>query len=90
MRIVTKHYEVYSFNELNHTAREKAINDAIMFYIECVPFENMSNDMQRAINEADDMKTPWFVGSYIFEYCKDEILEFCSDYDYLENGKIFN
>jgi hypothetical protein len=90
MEKVTKEYDVYQFNELGEVARKRAIESAISFYMESVPYEEMSTTMQQACDKADDMRTPWFTGSYIWDYCEDEIIESCEGYEYTEDGSIFN
>lgn len=66
----------YSFNELSEDAKKRAINDHIEFWCECRGYdsENKGN-FEKAVDEAERMRTPWFVGSYIAEYCMDEIIE---------------
>jgi len=90
MKKVKKEYEVYNFNELSEESKNQAINDTIKFFIECFDYENLSDNMKKAINEAEKMRTPWFIGEYIWEYAKEEILENCRQYEYLKNGIIFN
>lgn len=90
MRQVTKTYNVYDFSELNEKAQEKAIDHAVGFFIEFYAYDDLSPAMQKAINKAERMKTPWFVGSYIWDYAKDEILAECNEYEYLEDGSIFS
>jgi hypothetical protein len=91
MREVTKTYKVYSLDELSEEAREKAISDEIQFYIECVRYEDMPKIMQKAIDKAERMQTPWFTGSYIYDYCKDDIIETIklNEFTFLENGEMF-
>jgi hypothetical protein len=35
------------------------------------------------------MKTPWFIGSHIWDYAESEILEECRAFEYFEDGLIF-
>ena len=90
MKNITKTYQVYSYDELSEKVQEKVINDYITFILEAVPYENMSNDMRKACDKAERMQTPWFTGSYIWEYCQEGILDNVMDYQYLENGDVFN
>jgi len=68
----------------------KDLDNMIKFYLDCIPYEQLSPEMKEANDKASQMQTPWFVGSYIMDYAKEEILDFCRGYAYLENGKIFN
>lgn len=90
MRTVTRKYNLYKFNELSQEAKDKVINNAIQFFIEAVDYSQMSPDMQQAVDRADKMQTPWFVGSYIWEYCKAEVMDFINlnPGEYLSDGSI--
>ena len=88
MKKITKEFEVFGFCELSEEGQEKAINDAIDFFLEC-DFSYLSPEMKKAIKKAESMKTPWFTGSYIWEYAKEEIKDFCKEYNYLKDGTIF-
>ena len=90
MNIITKTYNVYGFNELSETAQGKVMNEYLKFILEVIPYEDMSNNMKKAIDRANSMHTPWFTGSYIYDYCLDELIESINSYEYLENGDIFN
>lgn len=80
MKTITRKIKVYEYDELSGDSQDKAVTDYINFIIEVIPYEELSESMQ----------TPWFVGSYIWEYAKDEILENVREYPYLKNGDIFN
>ena len=91
MKLVTKKYQVYKFAELSDKAKEKAISDHIEFWLETMDYEQGSDGFKQAINESERMQTPWFVGSYVYDYCKDEIVDeiLLNDYDFLRDGSIF-
>lgn len=80
----------YRFKELPENIQDKIINKTITFYLECIQFENLSKEMQQAINKANEMQTPWFTGSYIWEYAKKEVLKECDAFNYLINGDVIN
>lgn len=68
----------YEFSDLVEKAQEKVINEHIEFWLEMgdsiyntVGWENFT----KAVDKANEMRTPWFTGSYVYDYCKDEILE---------------
>ena len=88
MRIITRKYKVYKFAELQKSVQDKVINEEIKFIMEATPYESMSPDMQRAVDKAESMRTPWFAGNYIWDYCKDEIMESVDSREYLINGNV--
>lgn len=90
MKQVTKVYDVYDFDELSQDAKDYAIGEQMKFLIEGYEYEMLSPVMKKAVDEAERMRTPWFVGRYIWEYCKDGILEECRSFDYLKDGRIFS
>jgi len=88
----THKIKTYEFDELSDEAQDKAIWDHIEFLLDCVDYEHGSDNYKKAIMEADRMKTPWFTGSYVYEYCKDEIIEEikAGDYEFYKDGSMFN
>lgn len=90
MNIVRKEYKIYEYQELNKDAQNKVVNDYINWIIERMPYSHMSPDMKRAVNKSESMQTPWFVGSYIYEYAMEEILLYVETQSYLMNGDLFN
>ena len=76
MRIIHYTVEAYEFEELSEEAKKRVINDHIQFWCECREYnsENKGN-FEKAVDEAERMLTPWFVGQYIAEYCMNEIIE---------------
>lgn len=82
----------YEFSDLRPEAREKVINDTIAFWIETREYDAKNpRNFEKAIDESNRMHTPWFVGSYIYDYCKQELEEEleANDYIYDEGGEIF-
>ena len=65
--------KVYKYNELSETVKTKIINNTINFFLE-LPYENLSEKMKKAVDKAESLYTPWFSGSYIWEYARDEII----------------
>ena len=88
MRI--KETKVYKFDELTDRAKEEAISDHINFMLEVIQQEDASDNLKKAIDKAEAMQTPWFTGSYIYEYCKDEVIENIkiNEYEFTEDGKL--
>ena len=89
MKTVIKTIEVYEFNELSESAKMEVINNHINFMLEVVEYKDMSENMKLACDKAERMKTPWFSGSYIFDYCIDEIMESVNGYSFLSDGSIY-
>jgi len=90
MKTVIKTTEVYEFTELNKDAKMRAINNHINFLLETLPYDEMVINMQKACDKAEHMKTPWFVGSYVYEYCLAEIMEELEEYEFLADGNIYS
>lgn len=90
MRIITKKYKTYTYNELSQEGKKRAVNDYIEFILDVTEYKQMSDNLKKAIDKAEEMQTPGFLGSYIWDYCKDEIeLDLEEGNTYLENGEIF-
>ena len=89
MKTITEVFKVYTFAELNEKAQNKAIGDYIEAIIVGVPYENLSVKMRRAVDEAEKMQTPWFVGEYIMEYAKEEILSRLAQDYYYGDGRLY-
>ena len=91
METITKKYDVYSFDELSEEAKEKAIIDTALFWLEVIPYEEMTGNLKKAVNRAEELKTPWFTPSYIYDYCKDEIIEVIkiNGWQFTKDGEIF-
>jgi hypothetical protein len=90
MKNITVVYPVYTFDELDEKVQDKVINDEITCWIEMFQDEkDMSKGMKKAIRKAERMQTPWFTASYIWDYCKKEVLQGCGEYDYFVDGEIF-
>lgn len=82
---------IFTYDELPKEIQEKIINDAIQFMIEVYDDpEEWSPNFALACKKADDMRTPWFVGEYIWELCKEEVLTLCREVLYFRNGKIYS
>jgi len=81
----------YELSDLSEEAYNKAIDDHINFWLECREYdEEDKGDFERSIDKAESMHTPWFTGSYIFDYCMEEIIEELEINEYLfdEDGDI--
>ncbi len=88
MRKIKITYDVYNFDELSQEAKSKAINAEIVCTME-LPYEDLTDNQKKAVDEAESMQTPWFTGEYLWEYAKEEIEDLCRISDYLEDGTYF-
>lgn len=81
---------MYKFKELSQESQEKAINFYIMFLIETTAFEDLhhNSNLYKAYKSCKEMKTPWFIGEYIWDYCKKGILRDLSRNFFNENGEL--
>ena len=101
MRTVTIEKQVFKYAELNEEAQEVVQNDTCTFFVEILcqqaldkkeakeKLDDFEKRLVKAYKKSEEMRTPWFIGEYIVEYCEAEILEVCNDYEYDENGNIF-
>ncbi len=85
--ILPLNIKAYEFKDLNKDAQNKAITDYIKFMMDSIPYEYGSDNYRKAIDEAKDMKTPWFSPMYIYKYCKDEIIDAIEMNEYLFDEK---
>ncbi len=81
----TKTYNVFKFNELSDIAKEKAIFGQINFEIETMTKD--SPYYPQAV-KMENMRTPWFLASIIWDGCKDSIIETIkyNDYEFRVDG----
>lgn len=87
--------KVYQFSELSKEAQDKVVNDRINDMIEYESADHYENwpEFKKAIDKSEEMKTPWFAGSYVFEYCGKEIVEQLQDSteaQYTKDGNFFH
>ena len=87
-REVTETYTVYRFRELQEGERNKAINNYINGLLEILPYEN--HPWKDAIDEAERLHTPWFTSAIVWERYQGDILEALEEYEYCEDGSIYD
>ena len=88
MRTATKTYQVYKFDELSKQTQTLVINK----HVENLLYEDrefLSDNVKRAIKDAEAMRTPWLTGQYIYEYAKDEIMSSVRENEYLATGEFY-
>ena len=77
---------IFEYDELPKETQEKIINESIEYMLE---INWPSEAFQKACAKAEAMRTPWFVGEYIWEDCKEEVLNLCREHSYFRYGKIY-
>ncbi len=100
MRVVTIDHKVYSFDELSQEAKDRVIADEIdfMVQVECSDVYDSNGKIKpvyrnsgivKAIKKSAAMQTPWFLGSYIWDFCEKLIMDGVRNNEYTEQGEIF-
>lgn len=91
MKKVLREFKVYSFDELSETSKEKVVCEYVDFLVQVTDFDSISknSNLYKAYKKANEMQTPWFLGSYILDFCDDKIMKEIKKCDYLENGEVF-
>ena len=82
---------VFTYDELPEKVQSKIINDAITFMVETFDGSaaSCSDVFYKAVMTAEKMQTPWFTHEYVWEYCKEEVLEICRDVEYFNDGRVY-
>ena len=88
---IVKKIKIYDFKELDQNIQENIINDFINMIVEMTNFEklNKNSNLYKAYKKCKELQTPWFLGQYIWDYDKKNILKMCKSYNYLKNGEIY-
>ena len=88
---IVKKIKIYNFKELDQNIQENIINDFINMIVEMTNFEelNKNSNLYKAYKKCKELRTPWFLGQYIWDYDKKNILKMCKNYNYLKNGEIY-
>lgn len=91
MRTETKTIKIYKFDELDETVKNAIINTYIETLLISIDISklNKKTNLYKAIKKANDLKTPWFTGQYVWDFCKNNILKDVKKYEYLEDGSIY-
>ena len=88
---IAKKIKIYDFKELKKDIQNKIIENFIDTIINSTNFEelNKNSNLYKAYKKCEELQTPWFLGSYIWDYDKKNILKMCKSYNYLKNGEIY-
>lgn len=80
--------KAYKFKELNEKSQNKALNDETKVWMVIKPYdEKNKGNFEKAIDKANDTNTPWFLADYIYECCKDELMNALRDALFYEDGE---
>ena len=91
METIIKKINIYKYDELEETAKNRVINEYIEAIILTTDFSMLDkrSNLYRAFKESEKMQTPWFLGQYIWEYCEKQILKTLKSHKYYENGGLY-
>lgn len=86
---------VYSFDELSKDAQNNAISNHIQLWLDIKDIEeekSKNSNFYKAFVKSEEMRTPWFLGSYVYEYCRDDIVAELKEMEleFYPNGKIYS
>lgn len=83
-KIIQLQIDVYEFDDLPENIQEKIIYNHIDVWINTRNYNTKQKGRyEKAIDKSEEMNTPWFVASYVYDYCKDEIIAEIKDNKYL-------
>lgn len=80
---------VYKYKELPLSSKKKAYEAMVTAMVETYQEEDASEGMIKAAKTAENLKTPWFFGTYVQEFCEEEIQEYLDDNEYFQNGNMY-
>ena len=76
----------YELEDLDEQAKQKVLGNHIQFWLETREYrKKYKGNYERAIDKAEEMRTPWFVHEYILEYCEKELIREIKSNKYLFN-----
>ena len=78
---------VYDYDELSEDAKNRAVNDLINFWMNFIQYEKAWPKLKKAFDKAEAMRTPWFTGAYVWDYCKEEVLAELRGLEFLKTGE---
>lgn len=89
MKPQTLTFKTFDFVELSDEVQSKIIDSTIEFVLSTTKYEEMSDNMKKAVDTADRLLTPWFTAGYVWDYCREEILdEWIPEDGFLEDGAL--
>ena len=82
--------EIYSYDELKEYTKEKVIEQLLKEIIENSSYRFLESRFPLATKKSEEMKTPWYLGSYILRYYTKEIENIARTHEYLSDGTLWN
>lgn len=84
MEETKREIELFKFKELNKDVQESVINSTIDRLIETTDFSklNHNSNMYKAYKRSVNLKTPWFLGQFIWEYCEKAVRKMLNEFYY--------
>ena len=100
MKKVTKTFNVFSFDELAESIqtslKEEAIDYIVQYEVSAIWDEDgnveprhRNSKLYKAFKDCERYRTPWFIGSYIWDYMEKEIMQTLRSKAYLITGNLF-
>ena len=91
MRNVVEQKTLYKYRELTDKAKEKAMSDLIELWISTIPIDTVSHNSNyyKAYKKCEEMRTPWFFGSYVYDYCKNQLEKELKSLEFLVDGTVY-
>ena len=101
MRKIKQTITIYEFRELTQEVQDKLLCEEVDFVIEmdvpqiwdedgAVVPEHRNSKLCKAYKECAQMQTPWFLGSYILDHMRPELMERLRSREYLKDGDIYH
>lgn len=89
MREITE--KVYKFNELDENIKEKIINNYIEYLIDITDFETLhkNSNLYKAYKKSKELRTPWFIGQFVWDFCNKTILNNLKYEEFRKNGDLY-
>lgn len=91
MKSIIKEIKLYKFEELKEYAKDRAITEYIDFITSTTEFSklNKNTNLYRAFKKSEELQTPWFLGDYIWKYCKEDMIPKLKMMWFLESGEYY-
>ena len=83
------------FLALTNCAKNQKTRQYLTIYnfgLYTIPHEEFTGNLKKAIDKSESLHTPWFDANYVYDYCKDEIIEEIklNNYEFLETGEFIS
>ena len=90
MKTITKTINIYKISELDGNTQNKIINQYIDEIVETTDFENLNKNtnLYKAYKKSIQLKTPWFLGQFVWEYCQKQIIKDLKQDYYTIDGEL--